>query len=96
MIAGVVVSFMLSRIHNNFVLEVNTTIFASYLLFFLAENTEIMVSGILSICAFGLYMSNIGKTRISTESEHAVHQVWGFIGFLAETVIFILTGLIMG
>ena len=93
MIAGVVVSFMLSRIHNNFVLEVNTTIFASYLLFFLAENTEVMVSGILAICAFGLYMSNIGKTRISTES---VHHVWGFIGFLAETIIFILTGLIMG
>jgi NhaP-type Na+/H+ or K+/H+ antiporter len=96
LIAGVVVSFMLSRIHNNFVLEVNTTIFASYLLFFLSENTEIMVSGILAIVAFGLYMSNIGKTRISTESEHAVHHVWGFIGFLAETVIFILTGLIMG
>lgn len=96
LIAGVVVSFMLSRIHNNFVLEVNTTIFASYLLFFLSENTEIMVSGILAIVAFGLYMSNIGKTRISSESEHAVHHVWGFIGFLAETVIFILTGLIMG
>jgi NhaP-type Na+/H+ or K+/H+ antiporter len=96
LIAGVVVSFMLSRIHNNFVLEVNTTIFASYLLFFLTENTEIHVSGILAIVAFGLYMSNIGKTRISTESEHAVHHVWGFIGFVAETVIFILTGLIMG
>jgi len=96
LIAGIVVSFMLSRIHNNFVLEVNTTIFASYLLFFLAENTEIGVSGILAICAFGLYMSNIGKTRISAESEHAVHHVWGFIGFLAETIIFILTGLIMG
>ena len=41
-------------------------------------------------------MSNIGKTRISAESEHAVHHVWGFIGYLAETVIFILTGLIMG
>ena len=41
LIAGIVVGFILSRIHNNFVLEVNTTIFASYLLFFLAESTEI-------------------------------------------------------
>ena len=36
------------------------------------------------------------KTKISAESEHSVHHVWGYIGFMAETVIFILTGIIMG
>jgi len=41
-------------------------------------------------------MTNTGKTRISTESEHAVHHVWSYIGFVAETVIFILVGIIMG
>ena len=41
-------------------------------------------------------MTRSGKYRISAESEHAVHHVWGYIGFVAETVIFILTGLIMG
>ena len=95
-LCGVIMSFLLRRIHNNFVLEVNTTIFISYLLFFIAESTSVHVSGILAVVAMGLYMTNTGKTRISANSEHSVHHVWGYIGFVAETVIFILTGVIMG
>lgn len=65
-------------------------------MFFLAESTSLHVSGILALVAFGLYMTKSGKTKISPESEHAVHHVWGFIGFVAETLIFILSGIIMG
>ena len=95
-LAGVFLTTMLSRIHNQHVLEVNSTIFVSYLTFFIAESTAVHVSGILAIVCLGLYMTNSGKTHISAESEHAVHHVWGYIGFVAETVIFILTGIIMG
>lgn len=45
---------------------------------------------------FGLYMSYQGKTSISTQSTHALHHVWGYIGFAAETIIFILSGIIIG
>ena len=38
-------------------------------------------------------MSHNGKSRISTESEEAIHAVWSYIGFCAETTIFILAGL---
>jgi len=93
---GVIVEAILKRIHNNFVLEVNTTIYVCYLMFFLAESTELHVSGILALVALGLFMTKSGKTRISAESEHAVHHVWGYIGFMAETLIFILSGIIMG
>ena len=41
-------------------------------------------------------MTNTGKTKISAESEHAVHHVWGYVGFVAETVIFIVSGVIIG
>ena len=96
LITGVLVTAIIKRIHNNFVLEVNTTIFACYLMFYVAESTSLKVSGILALVALGLYMTNSGKTRISAESEHSVHHVWGYFGFIAETVIFILTGVIMG
>jgi NhaP-type Na+/H+ or K+/H+ antiporter len=66
------------------------------LIFFVAESTSVHVSGILAIVALGLYMTNTGKTRISAESEHSVHHVWGYVGFVAETIIFILSGIIMG
>ena len=77
-------------------LEVNTTFCASYLVFFIAEGTSLHVSGILALVGLGLWMNKEGQTRISAESEHALHHVWGYIGFMAETVIFILSGVIMG
>jgi len=66
------------------------------LVFYVAESTDLAVSGILALVALGLYMTGKGKTRISAESEHAIHHVWGYLGFVAETLIFILSGVIMG
>lgn len=48
-VAGIILSLLLSRIHNNGVLEVNATIFVSYIAFYVAENTILHVSGILAI-----------------------------------------------
>jgi NhaP-type Na+/H+ or K+/H+ antiporter len=96
LLGGMILSFVLSRTHNNFVLEVNATVVMAYLVFFIAEVTPVHVSGILALVTLGLYMSRSGRVMISAESEHSVHHVWGYIGFLAETVIFILTGLIFG
>ena len=93
---AIVTSFILKRLHNNYVLEMNTTLFSSYLIFFLAEYTVIHVSGILAIVTLGFYMTATGKTRISAESEHAVHHIWSYLGFTAETMIFMITGLVMG
>jgi len=93
---GVLVETILHRIHNNYVLEVNLTIVAAYMCWFVAENTAVHVSGILAIVALGLYMSHSGKTGISAESMHALHHVWGYVGFCAETIIFMLAGIIIG
>lgn len=63
---------------------------------FVAENTSLHVSGILAIVALGLYMTHSGKTGISAESEHALHHVWGYVGYAAETLIFMLAGMVIG
>jgi NhaP-type Na+/H+ or K+/H+ antiporter len=93
---GIIASLILTKIFNNFVLEVNTTIVVCYVMFYFAEFTTLGFSGILSLVAFGLYMTYSGKTKISIESQHALHHVWGYIGFAAETLIFILSGVIIG
>jgi NhaP-type Na+/H+ or K+/H+ antiporter len=41
-------------------------------------------------------MSYVGKTGISAHSVHALHYIWGYIGFVAETLIFMFAGVIMG
>lgn len=92
--AGIIIEFWLRYTHNNFILEINLTIFGSYLVFYLAETLKI--SGILALVTLGLYMTMSGKTSISANSEHALHHVWGYVGFVAETLIFFVAGLIMG
>ena len=67
-----------------------------YILFYTAEHHSVHVSGILALVAMGLYMTNRGRTRISTESEEAIHAIWSYIGFAAETLIFLLTGIVLG
>lgn len=96
LIGGYILKLILSKIHNDAVLEMNATIFVCYILFYLAESTKLHLSGILAIVALGLYMTTTGKTKISSESMHTVHGIWSYVGFLAETVIFIVSGIIMG
>jgi NhaP-type Na+/H+ or K+/H+ antiporter len=53
------------------------------------------VSGILALIAMGLYISHRGKTGISSQTE-LVEHVWTYLAFAAETMIFLLSGLIIG
>jgi len=78
-----------------------------------AENIDFgfKISGIIALVTLGLFMSAFGKTRISSEADHAVHTFWFFhflklsftkvlfrkyIVFCAETVIFLLAGILVG
>lgn len=91
---AMILTWWLSRIHNNPVLEANLTVCIAYICFFVCE-TIAGASGILGIVCLGLYMTNRGKTHISVESEEMMHNLWSYIGFAAETAIFLLSGLIM-
>jgi NhaP-type Na+/H+ or K+/H+ antiporter len=86
----------LGRLHNQPVLEVNLTICFTYLTFFVAEIPTIHVSGILAVVTLGLWMAREGKTTISHDSEQAVHSVWSVLGFGAETLVFLLAGIMIG
>ena len=93
---GLIMKFLLSRIHNQPIMEANLTVCLPYVCFYIAEHDKVHVSGILALVTMGLYMTNIGKTQISSESTHSIHAIWGYIGFMAETLIFLLTGFVLG
>ena len=89
---GIFIVFWMKRIQSNAMLEVNLTIFSSYLLFYTAEETSLKVSGILAMVAMGLYMSRKGKTSVSSNSHEFIHNIWTYLGFIAETLIFLFAG----
>lgn len=95
-IIGLMTSYWMKRIIRDPVLSINITFVAAYLCFYIAEFTWVKVSGILSIVVLGLYMSAVGKRKIYPESEHALHNAWGYIQYGCETLIFILTGVVVG
>ena len=96
MVFGFLISFWMKRIIRDPVLSINITFVGAYLCFYFAEFTWLKVSGILSIVVLGLYMSAVGKRKIYPESEHALHNTWSYIQYGCETLIFILTGVVVG
>lgn len=96
LIFGLILIKILSRIHNKPILEANLTVCFPYLTFYLCELEMIHVSGILALVAMGLVMTNRGRDQISVESQEAMHEIWSYITFCAETSIFLLTGVILG
>ena len=41
-------------------------------------------------------MAAVGKRTIYPTSDYALHKVWSFIQYCCETLIFLLTGVIVG
>ncbi|CAL8104179.1 unnamed protein product [Orchesella dallaii] len=85
--------FCLCRIFNDAVVEITLTLVATYLTYYIGE-TVFHVSGVMAVVILGITMSS-EKTCISPETEHEVHEFWGMLGHLANTVLFFITGVII-
>jgi len=48
----------------------------------------------MAVVSLGLTMSS-ERTSISPDSESAVHHFWEMLGFLANTVLFVLVGIVI-
>lgn len=68
LIVGAIISYWIKNIIRDSVLTINATFVGAFLCFYVAEFTDIKVSGILSIVTLGLYMSAVGKRKIYPES----------------------------
>ena len=93
---GFIMKFLLSRTYNQPTMEANITVCLPYICFYVCEHEKVHVSGILALVTMGLYMTDVGKTEISSDSEKQIHAIWSYIGFVAETLIFLLTGFVLG
>ena len=96
LLVGAIMSYWIKKIIRDSVLSINATFVGAFLCFYIAEFTWVKVSGILAIVTLGLYMSAVGKRKIYPESEHDLHSVWSYIQYSCETLIFVLTGIVVG
>jgi NhaP-type Na+/H+ or K+/H+ antiporter/CRP-like cAMP-binding protein len=92
-IGGITISWV-KKVFNDALVEITVIIGAAYLTFFICEHF-FHVSGILGLVALGLLMTGIGRTRISPEVEHFLHEFWEMAAFLANTLIFLMVGVVI-
>lgn len=93
LIGGIVIAWV-KRVFNDALIEITAIIVAAYLTFYLAEH-YLHVSGVLGLVSLGLVMAGIGRTRISPEVEHFLHEFWELAAFIANTLIFIIVGVVI-
>ncbi len=82
------------KVFNDALIEITVIIAAAYLTFFVAEHF-LHVSGVLGLVALGLVIGGVGRTRISPEVEHFLHEFWELAAFIANTLIFLIVGVVI-
>lgn len=82
------------KVFNDAMIEITVIVAAAYLTFFVAEHF-LHVSGVLGLVALGLMMAGVGRTRISPEVEHFLHEFWELAAFIANTLIFVIVGVVI-
>lgn len=82
------------KVFNDALIEITVIIAAAYLTFFVAEHF-LHVSGVLGLVALGLIIGGVGRTRISPEVEHFLHEFWELAAFIANTLIFLIVGVVI-
>lgn len=97
-LVGLVIGYIglrwIKSVFNDMLVEITVIVALAYLTFFVCENT-FHVSGVLGLVSLGLIMAGPGRTRISPEVQHFIHEFWEFSGFAANTLIFLIVGVVI-
>ena len=89
---GLGATFWIQYIYNDLLTEISVTLVTAYLTFYVAEDVA-EVSGVLAVVALGLFMGSFAKDRISSAVHEPMHVFWEMMEYLANTLIFVYTGL---
>lgn len=99
LLLGAVVGYLgvrwLRQIFNDPMIEITVSLAIAFSVFFLAESW-LHVSGVVAIVAMALVFASSGRTGISPEVEHLLHHFWQMLAHIANTIIFLLVGIIIG
>lgn len=94
MITGGFVLSWIKRVFNDPLIEITLTIVSAYLVFYIAENL-LHVSGVVAVVSLALLFASIGRTRISPEVGGFLHHFWELLAYMANTLIFLIVGILI-
>ena len=94
LLMGLVVTSWISLAYDQPMVEITATVMAAYLTFFIGEE-YLHVSGVLAVVALGIYFSAVGHFSITPAVLEQLHGLWEWLGFLANTLVFGITGVLI-
>ncbi|WOH15660.1 hypothetical protein DCAR_0935203 [Daucus carota subsp. sativus] len=84
----------LGFIFNDTVIEITLTLAVSYIAYFTAQE-GLDVSGVLTVMTLGMFYAAVARTAFKGESQQSLHHFWEMVAYIANTLIFILSGVVI-
>ncbi|KAM0964342.1 hypothetical protein ACFX2C_020402 [Malus domestica] len=91
---GIVSVLWLMFIFNDTVIEITLTLAVSYVAYFIAQES-VGVSGVLTVTTLGMFYAAVARTAFKSESQQSLHHFWEMVAYIANTLVFILSGVII-
>lgn len=93
-ILGWIIMNWVKKVISDAMIEITVVAAAAYLAFIVSEHF-LHVSGIIALVGYGLMMAGPGRSKISPRVEHFMNEFWELAAFIANTVLFIIVGLVI-
>ncbi|MCG8614336.1 MAG: cation:proton antiporter, partial [Pseudomonadales bacterium] len=93
-VIGWIALFWIGRLFNQPSVEIAISITSAYLAFFVAEGV-FHVSGVVAVVTLAILFAGEGRTRISPEVTDFMHRFWETMAYIANTLIFLLVGILI-
>nr|ACN66494.1 salt overly sensitive 1B [Chenopodium quinoa] len=91
---GIASVLWLGFIFNDTVIEITLTLAVSYVAYFTAQEGA-DVSGVLTVMTLGMFYAAAARTAFKGESQQSLHHFWEMVAYIANTLIFILSGAVI-
>ena len=89
-----IVIWFITRINSEEMVQNSVIILAAYLTFILSQY-YLGVSGVITLVAFGLTVTYVGKPRLKPQVNTFMEHFWELLTYIANTLIFILVGVVI-
>ncbi|WPT14435.1 Sodium/hydrogen exchanger 7 [Picochlorum sp. SENEW3] len=84
----------LQILFNDTISEITVTLTAAYSLWILSDEV-LSLSAVLAVLFYAVFLGAFGKNHVSARSIKAFNFFWDFVDWVANTLIFFLSGLII-
>lgn len=100
---GFIFSKMIGKVKDNEHIEITLTMLVAHLTFILSElishhlvlfGQEVKFSSIIATVMASMVIGNYGRFKISPRVEEYMEKFWGYFAFVANSLVFILMGLL--